>query len=317
VNRRSFLKTSAIALAGSACGASEIQQAAAERRHRSPAKIIDTHTHFFDPTRPEGVPWPSKNDELLYRRTMPEDFRKVAVPLGVTGTVVVEASPWLEDNQWILDLAESEPLIVGFVGHLNPGEPDFGKHVDRFAKNRLFRGIRPRGRGFAGIEDDQACLADLRRLASADLTLDVVGGPQILASVVQLSRRIPKLRIVIDHLPFNPPRDLTRRKQADEAIQALADRPNVFAKVSNVLRRVDGRVPTDAEFYRRQLDLLWRRFGADRVFYGSNWPVSERVGPYVDVLQVVMDYVSARGERDAEKYFWKNSLAAYRWVERA
>ena len=29
--------------------------------------IIDTHTHFYDPTRPQGVPWPSADNSLLYR----------------------------------------------------------------------------------------------------------------------------------------------------------------------------------------------------------------------------------------------------------
>ena len=30
--------------------------------------IVDTHTHFYDPFRPQGVPWPEKDDEILYRR---------------------------------------------------------------------------------------------------------------------------------------------------------------------------------------------------------------------------------------------------------
>ena len=42
--------------------------------------IIDTHTHFYDPTRPEGVPWPNPNDEVLYRRVMPDDYKALAVP---------------------------------------------------------------------------------------------------------------------------------------------------------------------------------------------------------------------------------------------
>src|SRR5262245_62200533 len=74
-------------------------------------EIIDTHTHFYDPTRPEGVPWPGKDDKLLYRKVLPRDFLKVASPVGVTRTIVVEASPWLEDNQWLLDLARRDKTI--------------------------------------------------------------------------------------------------------------------------------------------------------------------------------------------------------------
>ena len=87
--------------------------------------IIDTHTHFYDPSRPEGVPWPGPDNELLYRTVLPADYRQFAEPEGVTGTVVVEASGWLEDNQWILDLAEEDPFIVGLVGHIDPARPEF------------------------------------------------------------------------------------------------------------------------------------------------------------------------------------------------
>ena len=81
-------------------------------------EIIDTHTHFYDPTRPQGVPWPSKDDAVLYRPILPAEFNELARPHGVTGTVVVEASPWVEDNQWVLELAAREKSILGVVGRL-------------------------------------------------------------------------------------------------------------------------------------------------------------------------------------------------------
>ena len=104
--------------------------------------IIDTHVHFYDPTRPEGVPWPGKNDKLLYRPFLPKHFRELTRPHKVTGTVVVECSPRLEDNQWVLDLARDDPFIFGLVGNLTPGTDDYPKHLERFARNPLFRGIR-------------------------------------------------------------------------------------------------------------------------------------------------------------------------------
>src|SRR2546421_730543 len=71
-------------------------------------EIIDTHTHFYDPSRPQGAPWPGKSDKLLYRPVLPGEYKKLARPFGVVGAIVVEASPWLEDNQWLLDLAAKD-----------------------------------------------------------------------------------------------------------------------------------------------------------------------------------------------------------------
>jgi len=104
--------------------------------------LIDTHTHFYDPTRAEGVPWPPRDDKLLDRQVLPKDYRAVPVPRPVLATVVVETSPWLEDNQWVLDLAAHDPFIVRFAVNLPVGTKEFGGHPKRFPANPLFRGIR-------------------------------------------------------------------------------------------------------------------------------------------------------------------------------
>ncbi len=91
--------------------------------------IIDTHIHLFDPRRPQGVPWPPKENTVLYQPALPDRYRKIAVPLGVTGAIEVEASPWLEDHQWVLDVAAKDTIVVGTVGDLEPGKPDFRKNM--------------------------------------------------------------------------------------------------------------------------------------------------------------------------------------------
>src|SRR3954462_3185906 len=104
--------------------------------------VIDTHIHLFDPTRPQGVPWPDKKNTALYKPALPDRYRKLAEPHGVVGAIEVEASPWLEDNQWVLDIAAKDRIIVGTVGDLEPGKPEFARDLNRFHKNPLFRGIR-------------------------------------------------------------------------------------------------------------------------------------------------------------------------------
>ena len=80
------------------------QRASAKHLGEKPTlEIIDTHVHFYDPTRPQGIPWPGKNNKQLYRPVLPDEFKRLSKPFGVAGTIVVEASPWIEDNQWWLD----------------------------------------------------------------------------------------------------------------------------------------------------------------------------------------------------------------------
>lgn len=283
--------------------------------------IIDTHIHLFDPTRPQGVPWPEKEDAVLYRPALPERYRKLAVPLGIRGAIEVEASPWLEDNQWVLDIAAQDTIIVGTVGNLEPGKPEFGKHLERFHRNPLFRGIRYGnlwGRNLAAELSKPAFISDLKALADARLSLDTANqDPALIAAAVRVTDRVPNLRVIIDHLPqLDPPVEPASLRAYQSDLRELARRPQVYVKISEVLRRVDGRVPLDLNFYRSRLDELFDIFGEDRLLYGSDWPNSDHWATYPQVLGVVREYFTAKGQVVAEKYFWKNSVAAYRWRRR-
>ncbi|MDP3069389.1 MAG: amidohydrolase family protein [Opitutaceae bacterium] len=274
---------------------------------------IDTHTHFYDPTRSQGVPWPPKTDPVLYRPRYPADFRAQATPHRVVGTVVVEASEWVEDNQWILDLAQHDESIVGLVGHLVPGRPEFAGNLRRFAAHPLFRGLRMRGNYLKNVTDP-AFAADLKLVADLGLAIDTLGGATVLPPTLALARQLPTLRIVIDHVPFA---DWDQDPAAMRPHFAeLARLPNVYGKISNVVRRVDGKIIDDPAHYRPALDTLLDLFGPDRVVFGSNWPVSDRVAPYATLHRVVAEYFASKGAAAAEKYFWRNSHAAYRWVRR-
>ena len=149
--------------------------------------IIDAHTHFFDPARPQGVPWPPADAGRLYRTVLPADYRALAEPEGVSGTVVIEASPWIEDNQWVLNLAREDPLIVAVIGHLKAGTPAFQEQLARFVGDPLFRGIRCRGGDFDGGASD-AFLADMQRLAAHDLALDVLARPLDVEALLALAQ---------------------------------------------------------------------------------------------------------------------------------
>ncbi len=146
--RRSFLKGLSTAAAGLLLDAGRPAAMRALCADGAPARTcpsIDTHIHFYDPSRPQGVPWPPKNLDILYSPHLPARFVSLTRDLGVVGAVVIEASPWVEDNQWVLDLAKDNPIIVGFIGNLELGRPEFAGQLKRFAANPLFRGLRLRG----------------------------------------------------------------------------------------------------------------------------------------------------------------------------
>jgi len=277
--------------------------------------IVDTHIHLFDTARPQGVPWPDASDAVLYKPALPARYRKVTQGLGIVGAIEIECSPWLEDNQWVLDVAAKDSMIVGTIGDLEPSHPKFRAQLDRFARNPLFRGIRYGnlwGRDLGAELGKPEFIGGLKALADAGLALDTANPTAaLIADVARLTDRVYNLRIVMDHLPQLDPSTANIANMRE-----LGKRPQIYVKVSGVLRRVPGRVPLDTDFYRGRLDAIWDIFGPDRLIYGSDWPNSDPLGTYPQVLKIVEEYFHAKGAAAAEKYFWKNSIAAYRWIKR-
>ncbi len=305
LNRREFLQAAAgLAVAG-------VGAAPAAPR---PARIIDTHTHFFDPTRPQGVPWPPKDNALLYRTTLPQHYRALPQPQPVAGTVVVEASTWVEDNQWLLDLAAREPFIVGLVGNLPLGTPEFLGHLKRFSANPLFRGVRIRDGNFAKLLDEPAFLADLRAVAERGLVFDVHSPPAWVEPSVRLAKLIPNLRLIINHVANAEVNGREPPEAWRQMMEKLAAHPQVFMKVSGLVegtKRRNGDAPAEPDIYRSVLDVLWTLFGADRLLYGSNWPVCGHNAPLGRVQQIALDYFTGKGQAALDKVFWQNVQVAY------
>jgi predicted TIM-barrel fold metal-dependent hydrolase len=310
LTRRTFLAGSALLASGLA------------RAQQASIPIIDTHIHFFDTTRPQGVPYPRpRHGPKNLPVADPETYRKVAVPFGIVGAIEVEASNWIEDNLWVLEVSQKDPMIVGTVGNLEPDKPEFREYLGRYHKNPLFRGIRYGsiwGRDVDAQAENPAFVAGIKDLAAADLTLDIVlTGGSTIETMVRLTDKIPTLRVVLDHLPnLTPPTQPAELHAHERNLRELAKR-NVYVKVSEVMQVVDGQVRTDLEFYKPRLDMIWDIFGEDRLVFGSDWP--QTAGNWISmatVISIVHDYFFEKGRPGAEKYFWKNSLAAYKWVKR-
>jgi len=284
----------------------------------SPVPIIDTHIHLFDPTRPQGAPYTGPPG-VPVEPSLPPRYRKLATPLGIVGAIKVEASPWVEDNLWVLEVAERDTIVVGVVGNLEPDKPDFAEMLERYHKNRLFRGIRYGnlwGRDITKQVDNPPFIDGLKRLQQADLVLDTAN-PRVdlLQAMVKLTDKVPDLRVVLDHLPSLEPTAATR-KAYEETLDQLQQRPRVFVKLSAVIHRVNGQVSTELNAYRDRLQQLVGRFGEDRILFGSDWPNSDGVAPLDKVVGVVREFFQMQPREVAEKYFWKNSLAAYKWIKR-
>jgi predicted TIM-barrel fold metal-dependent hydrolase len=317
MRRREVLKVAAF---------SALASASKRFAHAAPADdqagpIIDAHIHLFDPRRPGGVPWPQKTDTELYKPSLPERYVRESARFGIVGAIAVECSPLASDNQWLIDVAAKHPVMVGVVGDLVPGAANYGQDLERLHQNPLFLGFRYGNLWDRDLDSDierPGFVDGLKALAAAGLMLESANpDPRLISAIRKVQDRAPDLRIVIDHLPhLTVPAEAAARNVYWGDLRALAQNPRIFVKLSEIPVRVNGKLVTDPHFYREPLDAIWSVFGEDHILFGSDWPNSDRVATYAETFAIVRDYVGRKSPEAREKFFWKNSIAAYRWRRR-
>lgn len=317
---RSFLTVCSTVLVASSCCTQAPFPPDKELTDR--LQIIDTHIHLYDTNRSEGVDWPPVTDKVLYRPVLTEHFDEVADRAGIASTVIVEASSRPEDNQWMLDLVKHNPdRYLALVGNLPIGTDEFPGLLERFSRDSRFVGIRMRDRpGGDGFFTDPVW-RDLGSLAKKGLTLDVLINNFTIDEVTEVAKRLPDLKIMINHLGglsiTNDPLD----PKWKEAMEKASQYENVYCKVSGIFQRAGVKpVPKERSFYTPVFKIVFDAFGEDRIVYGSNWPVTDRGGSYAEQLSIIRGYFnppvmrlkdSPRGELIARKLFRENAVKFY------
>jgi L-fuconolactonase len=259
-------------------------------------QVFDTHVHIYDralyPFQP-GFTQPEEQlaDTALLIATMDA--------AGVNAALLVQ-TPWLgEDNRYLVEAMRDHPGRFAAIGYLNdPLAADAPERLTRQYHEDRFRGVRIHLaddlRGFAdnprviqGLLDGKGdpLLRQARDLGVPVQFLNRVTNQQ---AIVAVADRFPDLTVVVDHLGHplvaEAPEFVSSRH-----VFALAERPNIYVKVSNHV--LSSRAPWPwrdlHEYQARLLDL----YGARRLMWGSNWPMHTPDLGYTERLTAVRDHL--------------------------
>jgi L-fuconolactonase len=227
-----------------------------------------------------GCTWPTADLAPIYRDFTLEDLRDVVAPAGVSGVILVQSQEDAADTPWLLSIG-GDPLIAGIVGWTDFSRPDAPARIGALASNPRLRGLRPmvqdREAGWYDSADLDPAFAAMTAL---QLVLDALIRPQHLPSLLRLALRHPDLNIVIDHAAKPV---FTHLANWSEQIDLLARLPNITCKLSGLLTELPPGEPADAiaPIFNR----LWNAFGAERLIWGSDWPVLMLAGDYRSWLE--------------------------------
>ncbi len=261
--------------------------------------LVDTHLHLWDLGRLD-YPW-LQQAPAINRNQLLADYRAACGPIAVSKMVFVQCEcrpdQFRQEAEWVTDLAQEDPRIVGIV----PWAPlENGDAVEddlaQLALNPLVKGIR---RIIQFEPDPDFCLRPgfvrgVRLLSRFGLSCDLCIHHGQLAQAIRLVDLCPDIRFVLDHIGKPNIKDAVMEPWRTQLAQ-LAERPNVCCKVSGLANEADWHNWTIPQF-RPYLEQVIESFGFDRLMFGGDWPVAAQATEYprwVEALDAILSSCSA------------------------
>jgi len=275
------------------------------------AGVIDAHQHFWDLGRFD-YPWMTGPAAPLRRNYLPDDLKPILDDAGVRRTVVVQATPSLDESRWLLELAAAHDFIAGAVVWVDLTSPGLGNVLDELQTHAKFCGVRH----LVHDEPDEAwivrpdVLAGLRELERREIPYDLLLRPPHLKYVSRVAEHCPRLRMVLDHLGKPRIADHVLEGWAQD-IETVACLPNLWCKLSGMITEADWRrwTPDDLKPY---VDHVVGQFGYGRIMFGSDWPVCTLAGSYSQVVDALRQALGPLNAADAARVWDENARAFYR-----
>jgi L-fuconolactonase len=250
---------------------------------------IDAHQHFWHPGRGD-YGWMPKDDVVLSRPYAPAELWPQLQAAGVEGTVLVQAAPTIAETEYMLGIADATPWVRGVVGWIDFETPGDLAALQRLAGHPKFKGVRPM---IQDLPDDAWMLRDdvqwaFRAICDLGLRFDALGFPRHLGHFLTILKRYPTMPVVVDHCmkpQIREKSDAHFRFWAD-GMARIADETAAVVKFSALI--TEANADWTVEDLRPYTDHVFEAFGAERVMWGSDWPVCRLRGEYADWRQAAL-----------------------------
>jgi L-fuconolactonase len=273
--------------------------------------IIDAHQHFWQVGRFE-YPWMKSDNEVLYRDYLPVQLEPALRRNNVDKTVVVQASNSVAESRWLLQLADEHSFIAGVVGWVDLASLETSSQLEELTAHPKFRGVRHLVE--SEPEDDWLVhgevLNGLKLLPAFDVSFDLLVHTRHLRYARRVAETCPELSLVIDHLA-KPPIAGGEFDQWARELRPLAAFPHVYFKLSGLVTEANWTTWTTDDL-RPYVDYALELFGAERLMFGSDYPVCLLAATYDRVLDSFQELLKDLNATDRDRIFAGNAARFYR-----
>jgi L-fuconolactonase len=289
MNRRRFLATSIAQTL-----ALRVTSLASPVKPESQTPLIDSHVHVWkhDPAFPfaPGAHPPAED-------ASPETLLNLMQANQVARTVIIQVSHYRWDNSYLASVLKNYPKKFHGVCRVNPEDPAAPDQLTQLTEEQGFHGVRLSP---AATTDGDWIRSPLmqplwRRCAELKVPMTILTPVTRLPSLIPLIEQNPTLNVVIDHMadcPLDHPDQL-------QLLLALVRYPKVYVKISHMWSLSKQPYPyPDAAL---QVKRLYDTFGAKRLMWGTDWPISLKQLPYDKAVALFRDHLDFLTTTDREQ----------------
>ena len=270
---------------------------------------IDAHQHFWH-YEPHKQAWINDEMAVIRKDFLPQDLQPVLEANGIDGTVAVQADETEMETGFLTGLSQQYSFIKAVVGWTDLRAENINERLEYYSGFSVIKGFRHVLQAQEpSFMLQPAFIRGLAALQAFDYTYDLLLLPGHIPSAIELVRRFPGQRFVLDHLakPFIKMGLINEWKHD---IQLLASSPNVYCKISGMVTEADYNNWKQEDFL-PYLDVVVQAFGPKRIMFGSDWPVCLVAADYSKMMSIAEHYFSSFSDSEQADVFGNNAIAFY------
>ena len=276
-----------------------------------PEERIDSHHHLWKYSRTD-YPWISEGMDSIRQDFLVPDIAQAIQAANIDGVVTVQARQSLSETDWLLDIAARNDFIRGIVGWVPLADPAVASHLQKYWHYPKLKAVRH------VLQDEPDDLFMLRedfnrgvsQLEDVGLRYDILIFERHLPQTIEFVDRHPTQIFILDHIA-KPKIKSKVLLPWQERIRELARRENVYCKLSGMVTEADWNTWTENDL-RPYIDTVLECFGAKRLMFGSDWPVSLLACGYAKWIEVVERSTGSLSPSERDRLFGGTAKEAYR-----
>lgn len=270
---------------------------------------IDSHQHFWK-YNPVNHAWINDEMKIIQKDFLPEQLKPLLERHNIDGCVTVQVDQTEDENHFMLSLADKHDFIKGVVGWIDLRAADLDERLQFFQQFPKLKGFRHIVQGEPkGFLSDVKFIEGVKKLVRYNFTYDLLIYHHQLEEALKFVHHLPNVKIVVDHIA-KPSIKTGEKTHWELNMAALATFKNVYCKVSGMVTEADWKNWKDDDFT-PYLDEVFEAFGANRIMYGSDWPVCQVAANYEQQFAIVQQYISKLSAIEKQLVMGENAKTFY------